>query len=196
MFRLEYMDQNAVRFQDGVARVGDAKKAHHAFRRAINHTGSKARTQVFRALAKQVGLSQRDLKRHGRLRVRRANFDALEYTITSKGRAVPLKYFRAKQFKGGVKASPWGERRFFKGLFINAGTYASGIPVGGGHVFRNSGMLAKRSGRENLPKMGYGPMIPRELIKEESARAFEDAAQQLGPRVEHEFRRLTDGVVG
>ncbi|EYD71797.1 hypothetical protein [Limimaricola hongkongensis] len=196
---------NHIRFEQAVEKLGDRKKAHDAFRRGINHTGDKAWTKVRRSLAKQMGLSLRDLDRHGKLRRYRANYgqsksepdqSGLEYRITSTGRAIPLKYFKAKQFKGGVKASPWGNRRLYPGLFINAGTYKSGKFVGGGHVFRNSGAFSQRSGRENLPKMGYGPAARQEMVKDQSRQAFADVALELGPRIEHEVLRLTDGVVG
>lgn len=189
MFRLEFMDQNTVRFQDGVARVGDTKKAHDAFRRAINHTGSKSKTQVVRALAKQMGVNQA-LVRKG-LAVRRANFDKLEYTITASGRELSLKEFGAKQFGYGARAKPWGNSRRFEGAFIFAGTPGSGQPVAGGHVFKRTDGSASTP----IEKL-YGPSVPKEMIKDASADAFTRIADDLPGRIEHEFRRLTDGVVG
>jgi hypothetical protein len=189
MFRLEFMDQNAVRFQDAVAQVGDTKKAHNAFRRAINHTGAKAKTQVVRSLAKQMGLPQRKV-REG-LSFRRANFERLEYTITGQGRAMSLKEFGAKQFGYGVRAKPWGRSQRFAGAFIFAGTPSSGQPVAGGHVFKRT------DGWHSTPiEKLYGPSIPKEMVKDASAAAFERTAGDLGARVGHELRRLTGGVVG
>lgn len=189
MYRLEFLDQNAVRFQEAVGQVGDTVTAHKAFRRAINHTGDKARTKVRRSLAKQMGLTQKRLRQLDALHTRRANFGALEYTITGSGKAISLKEFGARQFRYGVRARPWGQSRRFEGTFIFAGNPRSGKFVAGGHVF-------KRTSGASLPiEKLWGPSVPRELVQAASLQAFEDTARYLGPRIVHELRKLTDGTV-
>ncbi|WP_421998192.1 hypothetical protein [Roseovarius confluentis] len=196
MYRLEILDQNIMRFQDAVSVLGDTNTAHKAFRRAINHTGDKARTLVRRALSEQMGLTQKRLRALNALSVRRANFGALEYTITGSGKELSLKEFGAKQFKFGVRAKPWGQIQRFKGAFIFAGHRKSGKPVGGGHVFVRTGGINRNSGRNNAIRKMWGPSVPKEMIRRASLEAFENTAKDLGPRIRHEMSQITDGVVG
>ncbi len=189
MYRLEFLDQNAVRFQDAVVRVGDAKTAHGAFRRAINHTGAKARTRTVRALAKQMGLKQSVVRT--RIEERKANYERLEYVLKGSGEPLSLKEFGAKQFAYGVRAKPWGRSQRFEGVFIMAGSRNSGRPVAGGHVFKRT------NGSASLPiEKLYGPSIPREMVQGASAIAFSEVTKDLGTRIQHELGRLTGGVVG
>lgn len=181
---------NHIRFEQAVEKLGDRKRAHDAFRRGINHTGDKAKTRVIRALAKQMGLTQRKLKDSGAISTHRANFDNLEYTIKASGREIPLKEFGAKQFRYGVRAKAWGSSRQYRGAFIFAGNFRSGKFVGGGHVFKRVGKASKP-----IEKL-YGPSIPKEMVKDQSQQAFADVALEVGPRIEHEVSRLTGGVVG
>ncbi|WP_051202688.1 hypothetical protein [Sediminimonas qiaohouensis] len=196
MYRLEFMDQNAMRFQEAVGVLGSSAKAHKAFRRAINHTGGKAHTQVRRTLAKQMGLTQKRLRQLGALQTRRANYHALEYTITGSGKELSLKEFGAKQFKFGVRARPWGQTRRYPGAFIFAGNWRSGQPVAYGHVFKRRGGFSEKSGRNNAIEKMWGPSVPKELVRDASVKAFETTAKDLGPRIRHEMSRLTDGVIG
>lgn len=172
---------------NGIARLTAAMeklegpRKRKALRRALNHTGDKTFTIVRRVLAKQMGLTQGDLMRRG-LSKRRANESSMTYEIIGRGGFIPLKDFRARQGARGVSAAPWGERRMFKSTFI--------VPSLGGNVF-------KRAGRKRLPiEKLWGPAIPRELVKDATAQAFQaTVAASLVPRVEHEVRVLTDGVV-
>ncbi|WP_375261842.1 hypothetical protein [Palleronia sp.] len=173
--------------------VGKTEKAHNAFRRAINHTGSKGRTQVVRALTKQTGAKRATVL--AALHVTKANFGSLEYKITARGQPLSLKEFGAKQFGYGVKAKPWGNSRRFEGAFIFAGTRKSGKFVAGGHVFKRTGGFSANSGRNNAIEKMFGPSIPKELVKDASAAAFERTADDLGQRVQHELSRMTRGVV-
>ena len=89
----------------------------------------------------------------------------------------------------GVKAKPWGKSRKFKGAFIFAGHAKSGQAIAGGHVF-------KRSTKASTPieKM-YGPSIPKEMLKDETAEAFEAATGDLANRIAHEIRVISKGVI-
>lgn len=175
-------------FEQAVEALG-SKKAHKAARRAVNHTGRKAFTRVKRAGAKQVGLTQKKLIELGAIEKRRASGGGLSYEITSSGKPLSLKHFKAKQFSYGVKAKPWGESRKFPGAFINVGTFRSGVPFDDGHAY-------VRTSSKSFPvKRMFGPAIPEELVRGESRKAFDDAAGELGDRIGHEIGRLTDGVV-
>lgn len=172
---------------NGIARLtaavdkleGPRKRA--ALRRAVNHTGDKTFTVVRRVLAKEMGLTQADLQRRG-LSKRKANDASLTYSIIGRGKHIPLKDFAARQGARGVSATPWGIRRMFKHTFIVASI--------GGNVF-------KRLGKKRLPiEKLWGPAIPREMVREVTANAFQTTvAASLPARVEHEVRVLTDGVL-
>ena len=136
--QIRFSDNNHIRFSDAVAMLGDAKQAHSAFRRAINHTGDKVRTKTFRALAKQVGIPVGRMKKSNTVSAERANRDRLTYTLKSTGQHLSVKEFRPTQFKSGVKASPWGDRKTFGSTFMFAGNKSSGKLVGGGHVFNRT----------------------------------------------------------
>lgn len=152
-----------------------------ALRRAVNHTGDKTFTVVRRVLAKEMGLTQSDLARRG-LTKKRANDASLTYQIIGRGGHIPLKDFAARQGARGVSAAPWGVRRMFKSTFIVASI--------GGNVF-------KRIGKKRLPiEKLWGPAIPREMVREVTATAFQTTvAANLPGRVEHEVRVLADGVL-
>lgn len=153
-------------------------QAPEALSRALNHTGDKARTQVARSLAKQVGLSYGAVK--DAMQSSRATPGKLTYELSAKGGAISLKEFGARQTKHGVSAAPWGARRVFPHTFI--------VDKIGGHVFR-------RVGAPRLPiKKLWGPRLPSELMKGEAAAAFKMIAERdLGDRISYEIARIMPG---
>ncbi|PTW53907.1 minor tail protein Z (GPZ) [Breoghania corrubedonensis] len=160
-----------------------SNKARAAFRRGINRTGDKTFTIVRRVVAKQVGLSQSKVTKKGGLQRIRANYQALEYLIISRGGFISLKEFKARQVRRGVSAAPWGKRQVFKSAF--------GPRIGalGGHVFHRTS-----ADRFPIEKM-WGPAVPKEIVKDESRKAFDEtAARELPPKIEHEIRRLMQGT--
>lgn len=173
---------------DGIAKLEGAMEALAgpkkiaALRRALNHTGDRAFTIVKRTISKQIGASQAIIQRYGRLRSLKANATRLEYIIKADGGPIPLKHFGPYQGRGGVTAAPWNNRKLYRHAFIVASL--------GGQVFW-------REGRGRLPiKRIAGPNIPKELVKDATAEAFQmTVATRLVPRVEHEIRAITNGVV-
>lgn len=187
---LRFQGNEHLRFADAVGKLGSERAAVTAYRRAINKVGDKAKTQVRRALAKQVGLSQGTIEKLGRYRTKRATARGMAYEIATKGNAIPLRYFGAKQFSFGVRAKPWGKSQRFPGTFIFAGTPRSGRTVGAaGDVFHR-----RTSASLPIEKM-FGPAIPVEMVKGDSADVFHRLAGGLPKRIEHEVRVMTDGVV-
>lgn len=159
--------------------AGSAKNV--ALRRALNHTGDKVFTRVKRTLSKQIGASQAMVMKYGKLRRIRANNSVLEYRIRSSGGPIPLKHFKARQTGAGVTAAPWNNRKLYRHAFI--------VSRLGGHAFW-------RVSSRRLPiKSIAGPNVPKEMVKDEVAAAFQaEVATSLPPRVEHEVKRLTGGV--
>jgi hypothetical protein len=151
-----------------------------ALRRAINHTGDKARTHMGRALAKQTGLKYGQVRQA--LRTIPANVATLVYRIIAKGGYLSLKEFGARQTRKGVSAAPWGKRRVFPHTFIIASL--------GGHVFERKG-----AARYPIRKL-WGPAIPAEMVKDQSRAAFEQTVEaELPARLTHEVDAILGGAV-
>jgi hypothetical protein len=149
-----------------------------ALRRAINHTGDKARTQIGRALVKQTGIKYGKVRQA--LRTVPASTASLVYRIIAKGGYSSLKEFGARQVKRGVSAAPWGKRHLFPHAFIS--------PALGGHVF-----IRKGKGRGPIHKL-FGPAIPAEMVKEQSKAAFETTvATELPARLAVEIDAILAG---
>jgi hypothetical protein len=149
-----------------------------ALRRAINHTGDKARTQIGRVLVKQTGLKYGKVRQA--LHTAPASNAMLVYRIIAHGSYMSLKEFGPRQTKRGVSAAPWGKRHLFPHAFI--------APSLGGHVF-------VRKGKERFPihKL-FGPAIPAEMVKAESKAAFErTVATELPARLVIEVNAILAG---
>jgi hypothetical protein len=187
---LQFQGDEHLRFADAVEKLGSERAALTAYRRGINRIGDKARNGVRRTLAKQVGLTQGALKTHGRYGSSRATVRGLAYEITARGEHLPLRLFGARQFAYGVRAKPWGRSQRFPGVFIFAGHPRSGQPVSAaGDVFH------RRTAASRPIESMFGPAVPVEMVKGDSAATFEKAAAELPKRIAHEVRVLTDGIV-
>lgn len=156
-------------------RLERASKRHpRAVALALNRTAETARGKVTRALVKQTGLKFGVIRKA--TSIWRANAGNLSAEIRTKGGFTSLKEFGARQTKKGVSAAPWGRRQVFDGTFI--------VRRYGGHVY-------KREGRARFPiQKLYGPAIPVEMVKGQSAQAFYRAVEtDLPRRLEHELDR-------
>ena len=91
------------RFSNQLGALG--KKAPLAMQRALARTGDSARKQVVRALAQQTGLPQKRVI-HRAVQIKRPHFGDLSYMMTTRGGDIRLKYFRARETRKGVAASP------------------------------------------------------------------------------------------
>lgn len=163
-----------------------------AIRRAVNHTGDKAKTVVTRTLAKQTGLPYRTIKKA--IKVDRADYRSLEYSLTTSGGDISLKYFKARETRGGVTAAPFGKRTLFPGTFMKGGRFPNRVTARGlgGHVY-SPDRSASRWYRP-VSFVDSGVIIPREMIKDETARAFNTTvARDLPNRTMHEISFLVPG---
>lgn len=171
--RVREMDQQRVVFEAMVKRAG-GKDAKRAFARAINHETAKANTAVKRELKTETGIKSGDISKA--LKRTRANSARLTAQIIARGGAMPLKYFSARQFKYGVRATPWGRPQRFKSAFIVASL--------DGNVFR-------REGKARLPiEMLWGPAIPNEMVKEKIVNVFNRSTEGIADRAAHELSRI------
>lgn len=192
MLRLRWQDISGLdRLGNAMARLSGQEK-YTALRRAINHTGDKARTVVIRALAKQTGLKPMIIRKA--VKTKRANYDALEYVMTTRGGDISLKFFGARETRKGVSAAPFGQRQVFPGTFMKGGRFPNRVTANGlnGHVYRRTG-----KGRGPLELVDSGVIIPAEMVTGATASAFLDVAnRELPPRVMHEIGRIAPGIFG
>jgi hypothetical protein len=170
------MDNTREHFEAAIARVGRGD-ANKAFNRALNREGDKTRTQVRRALRKQTGAKAGLISQQ--TKSTRSSYSKLTYTITASGGHLGLSHFSPRQFKYGVRAKPWGRSQQFKSAFI--------VGSLGGNVFVRSS-----SARFPIKKM-YGPAIPKEMVKDETARTFEEHQPAVLEEATRQLQMLVEG---
>lgn len=150
-------------------------QARDAMMHAVNDTGDRARTQVVRSLAKQMGLPYGTVRE--KLRTRVANKSALLYQLETTGGFMSLRSFDPQERKRGVSARPWGTRRVFRSTFI--------VRSLGGQVFRRT-----TSARFPIQKL-WGPAMPVEMLRDNVPKDWETAVQvHLPARLAHHLNRL------
>nr|USU32936.1 hypothetical protein NG677_04335 [Methylobacterium sp. OTU13CASTA1] len=169
-------------------------RAPLALARALNHTGSKAKTAVIRNLVVQTGLKRSTIVRA--VRTNRAAGPSgltsyggsLTYTLTTTGGDISLKFFGAKETKAGVSAAPRGRRQVFSGTFTKSGRFPNRRgSVSGGHVFSNIGGRAVRF-------EDSGVVIPDEMIQGATAAAFDQImGDELEARIAHDIGTFLGG---
>lgn len=179
------------RFDNQLKAAGETD-ARKALARAINRTTQSAYSRVVRAIAKQSSIPTAIVRKTVKRKLAAHNSGDLFGEIYASGRPLSLKVFGAKQFSFGVRAKIYGEWKRFPGAFIWGGNYKSGKAVAGGHVFTNTRMPNKLSGRDNaLSEMMTGPSVAEELVKDEAVRVFNHLVETMLPaRVSHELSRI------
>lgn len=161
------------------------QNAPKALTRAINHTGKKARTKMIRALAEQTGLKIKTTRKA--LKTKTASGANGAFIINSAGGNIRLKFFKAKETRKGVVASPWNKRTLYAGVFMKGGHFPKRVDLGmGGATLRRAG-----GGRYPLKAQKSGLFIPTEMVKGQSASAFYSTAHsELPPRLLHELGHI------
>lgn len=181
-------DKILARFGNQLGALGEGK-GRVAMARALNHTGRKANTAVKRALRKQTSIPATIIAKSMRTRAAAQQGDkALEFAIIGTGSELSLRYFSPRQFKYGVRARVWGKMQQFKGMFGAPGDNPKLVAKLGGEIFH-------RVGKDRFPiERGYGPSVPKEMIKDEALKAFEETASKgLEERLAHEIGRMLTG---
>lgn len=103
-----------------------------------------------------------------------------------------MRYFKPRETRKGATAAPWNRRTLYAGSFMKAGWWPKRVvkPNWNKQVFIRTGR-----GTSQFRKVKSGLFIPVELVRGEAAAAWNEAASRLQPRVAHEIRRITGGVV-
>lgn len=178
-------DQVLARYTNALGALGE-RDGHRALARAVNRTTNTVYSRVIRAIAKQSSIPTRIVRSQVSKRtVRPGHGGDLEGVVYASGNTLSLRVFNPRQFSYGVKVKLWGRMRRMEGTFIYAGHFRSGKEVAQGHVFQR---VTSRS----LPiALQRGPAVPSEMVRDESAKVFEDTvAQMLPARIAHEIGRL------
>ncbi len=158
-----------------------------AIRRAVNHTGKKADTQVVRMLRVQTGLKRKVIRKA--VHRRPALAGGLTYVLQAAGGNVGLKYFGAHETKRGVSAAPWGKRRVYVGAFIKGGLFPKRVAI---KRYRGA-VLYRHDGASRLPIKAEksGLFIPQEMVTGATAAAFKATVRVALPiRLAHEIGRI------
>ncbi|WP_319498066.1 hypothetical protein [uncultured Cohaesibacter sp.] len=188
MIEQHWSDPSAIRKYQGIIGALSEGEAKRVGVRAVNHAGAKTKTQVVRALTKQTGLKRPLIVKA--VRARKANYGDIAYSMRTRGGDVSLKYFKPKEVRGGLTASPFGKRKMFDNHFMT-----SGLPGRRFSVLRLNGQVfeantATSSWGRPMSKADSGVVIPAEMVKGATADAFHrTSGPALEARLEHELSR-------
>jgi len=162
-----------------------AKDQPDAMRRAINHTGDKARTAMRAALVPQTGLKRKTINK-AVTSTRAALHGSTGYTIKAKGGDIRLKFFSARETRAGVTAAPWSKRRLYPKTFTKGGHFPNRVAL------RMNGAVVVRAGKARYPlkTVKSGLFIAEELVSGDSLKVFHATVERdLPARLEHEVLR-------
>lgn len=206
MIRITVVGNGMALLEEATHTLGSRGKALVAFNRAINRTGRTVGNEAGRILSKQAGLPMRTGPKAMRREVERSTTQTLTYTIIAQGGDIGLKYFKPRETAMGVSAAPRNSRAVYVGSFMRAGWWPERVskPSWNGHVFYRKGdghsyaglrsKGAKRVGTK-FKKAKSGLTIPNEVMQGVVAQAWREGARRLQPRIEHEVRVITKGIV-
>ncbi|MFW6085221.1 MAG: phage tail protein, partial [Gemmatimonadota bacterium] len=147
--------------------------------RAINRTATTTRKEAVRAIAKHMGVRQKDVRDSTRIHRARPSVSP-QAVIEFRGRSLNLIRFKARQIKRGVSAAPWGRRRVFPMAFI--------ANIRGSRAV----MVRKKIGGKRVGRLPIrpvrGPGVAKTAADEALARARrETVARVLPERLEREL---------
>ena len=135
----------------------------------LNRVGTKTRSEVIPALTKQTGLSKRIITKA--VKMYRASPQNPRVMLVTRGGEISLRYFGAHEEGSGVVATVKGDRMFYAGAFRRSGPKGRRqmVPKLNSQVYVNED--GKRW-RGHIRKIKSGVLIPAEMIRGETAKAF------------------------
>lgn len=132
---------------------------------SLNKTNKNILTLANRLIAKQTGLSIRDIKKI--MRTNKAKKNSLMASITSAGKELNLIRFKPRKTRRGVSATAWGKRKLYKGAFIA----------------NNGRTVFIRTSKNRLPiKPVFGPSIPKTMRKQAITMALRLKTNEQWPK--------------
>ena len=175
----------------GIVRTGQhfgaaAKAVPLAKARAINHTGDKTRTAMRIALVGQTGLTRRTTNKA--LRSTRASAKGgSAYVIRAAGGDIRLKFFKARETRQGVTASPWNKRSLYAKTFMKGGRFPNRVTLN----MKGAVLIRAGKARHPLRTVKSGLFIAEEMVTGQSEAAFhQTVARDLPARIAHELARI------
>lgn len=172
------------RFGNQIGALGEVE-AHRALARAVNRTTNTVLGRVVKSIRRQSDIPTPIIRKAvGKRLVRPGAGGALEGEIWAKGKPLSLKVFNPRQLSYGVKVKFGRQWHRYDEAFMGPrpGVIASRLA---GHVF------VRASEDRNPILLQEGPSVPEEMIRDESARVFEETVGTMLPeRVAHELGRL------
>lgn len=171
-------------FHNQIGALGGVE-AHRALARALNRTTNTVHGRVVKAIRRQSDIPTSIIRASvGKRLVKPGGGGALEGEVWAKGKPLSLKVFNPRQLSYGVRVKFGKQWHRIDGAFMGPrpGVIASRLA---GHVF-------VRAGKDRTPiLLQEGPSVPEEMVRDESARVFEQTVGTMLPeRVAHELGRL------
>ncbi|MCA0343240.1 MAG: hypothetical protein LCH99_26360 [Proteobacteria bacterium] len=213
MLKVEIHGDGLRLFTKATVALKSPRKAGQVFSRAINEVGRIGGTAAGRALADQTGLPKRTTMKAVRRRVERSTPATLTYVIHGKGGNISLKYFRPRETRRGVLASPWNSPRVVMGTFMKAGWWPKRVSkrhwngqvfsrIGDGHSYNvaksnpfvKAGIIERKREGTKFRKEKSGVYIPIEMVQGEVAKVWDQTAVRLEPRIVHHVNRMAGGL--
>ena len=157
----------------------------------LNRVGTKTRNAVIPALTKQTGLSKRIITKA--VKMARASPQNPRVMLITRGGEISLRYFGAHEEGSGVVATVKGDRMFYAGAFRRSGPRGRRqmVPKLNGQVYVNEDGGRWRG---HIRKIKSGVLIPAEMIRGETAKAFDRIVEtDLLVEVERELVKLLPG---
>lgn len=155
------------------------KKLPSATALVLNRVGTRTRAVVVPTLTQQTGLSKRIIVKA--VKMNRASPQRLRVELYTRGGDISLKYFNPREVPGGVEAVVKGDRVRIAGGFRRSGR-GEGRRLAtklNGHVFVNE---SGGRWRGHIRKVRSGVLIPAELIRGETRKAFDRVVAEELPR--------------
>tara|TARA_R100001163_G_C4959150_1_gene123707 strand:- start:128 stop:676 length:549 start_codon:yes stop_codon:yes gene_type:complete len=144
------------------------KALPQALNRTIKRVGKATERVVYKAVAKDSGVKQKDLKRKRWFTAHFGTVASPFYKLMVRFGAVSLKDFNPKQLKRGVKASAWGKRKLYRHTFISEEL--------GGHVFARK--VEELGPKTRKIKKIWGPTIRTSTVRPETMRQADEIIER------------------
>jgi hypothetical protein len=164
-----------VREADKMLSFTEREALPKATARAINKTASSVQSMAIKLIAKDIGITQKDVRKS--LHISKARWTKPEASIFASGKRIPIMALKARQTKAGVTyRSKLGGRGAIPGAFI--------ATMKSGHTSVFKRLTKKRNPMIRL----YGPSIPKVFIDAALTKAMEHhAAERFDKVFAHEL---------
>ncbi len=184
--QVDQLQEMLVRFPRTIPRI---------LTRAINKIGVASRTQVLRKITQEYTITQRNLKKHKNVDLKKANFKTLTARLKIRGRRLSLLFFRARQTQKGVTYKIKKRRKKIYAFMESPVGSGKSTTMSSGH----KGVFMRRKRGQTYAKRlpiieRFGPSVPHMFqgIGEFAEGVFE---RQIGKKLDREVSMQTTLVL-